>query len=77
MVQAEVNGLCEVTRLTIDPMLIERGEREMLEDLIPAAINQAIAKAKELHVEMAKSATKDLPISLPGLEEALSKLVGR
>ena len=67
--------LNEVLRVKIDPLLIERGEREMLESLLPGAINQAFAKAKELHVEMAKSATKDLP--LPGLEDALSKLMGK
>ena len=72
MVEVEVNGLCEVLRVKIDPLLVER---EMLEGLLPGAINQAFAKAKELHVEMAKSATKELP--LPGLEEALSKLMGR
>lgn len=75
MVQVEVNGVGEVLRVKVDPLLFERGEREMIEDLLPAAINQALAKAKELHVELAKSATKDLP--LPGLDEALAKLMGR
>jgi DNA-binding YbaB/EbfC family protein len=71
MVEVEVNGLCEVLRVKIDPLV----EREMIEGLLPGAINQAFAKAKELHVEMAKTATKDLP--LPGLEDALSKLMGK
>jgi DNA-binding YbaB/EbfC family protein len=71
MVEVEVNGLCEVLRVKIDPLV----DREMLEGLLPGAINQAFAKAKELHVEMAKTVTKDLP--LPGLEDALSKLMGK
>ena len=75
MVTVEVNGLCEVVRVKIDPMLLERGELDMIEGLLPAAVNQAISKAKELHVDMAKSATKDIP--MPGLEEALSKLMGK
>jgi DNA-binding YbaB/EbfC family protein len=75
MVEVEVNGLCEVLRVKIDPLLVERGEREMLESLLPGAINQAFSKAKELHVELAKSATKDLP--LPGFEDVLSKLMGK
>lgn len=75
LVQVEVNGLGEVLRVKIDPVLMQGGEREMVEDLLPAAINQAVAKAKELYLDLAKSATKDLP--LPGLEDMLSKFVGR
>jgi DNA-binding YbaB/EbfC family protein len=72
LVEVEVNGLCEVLRVKLDPELIRRQDSEMVEDLLPAAINQALRKARELHVEMAKSATKDF--SIPGLEEALSRL---
>jgi DNA-binding YbaB/EbfC family protein len=72
MVEVEVNGLCEVLRVKIDPVLLQGQEHEMVEDLLPAAINQAFNKAKELHLDLAKSATKD--ISFPGLEEALSRL---
>jgi DNA-binding YbaB/EbfC family protein len=72
MVEVEVNGLGEVLRLTIDPVLVERGEREMIEDLVPAAVNQALAKAKKLHVEAMQAMTKDLDV--PGLNEAISQL---
>jgi DNA-binding YbaB/EbfC family protein len=71
MVQAEVNGLGEVLRLTIDPALTDR---EMIEDLVPAAVNQALAKAKELHVAAMQSLTSD--IDVPGLQEALSQVTG-
>ena len=74
MVEAEVNGLGEVLRLTIDPQLVERGEREMIEDLVPAAVNQALAKAKQLHVEAMQSMTRDLDV--PGLNEAIAQLTG-
>lgn len=73
MVEVEANGLGEVVAVRLDPTLVQRGEREMLEDLLPAAINQALMKAKELHMEMAKSATEGL--SLPDLNEALSKIM--
>ena len=72
MVEVEVNGLGEVLRLTIDPQLVERGEREMIEDLVPAAVNQALAKAKQLHVEAMQSMTRDLDV--PGLNEAIAQL---
>ena len=54
MVEAEVDGLGQVFRVTLDPALVERKDREMIEDLIPAAINIAVAKSKELHAEVIK-----------------------
>ena len=74
MVEVEVNGLGEVLRLSIDPSLVERGEREMIEDLVPAAMNQALAKSKQLHVEAMQSMTEGL--NLPGLSEAISQITG-
>lgn len=71
MVQVEVNGLGEVLRLTIDPALTDR---EMIEDLVPAATNQALAKAKQLHVEAMQTLTADLDI--PGLNEGLAQMTG-
>ncbi len=73
MVEVEANGLGEILSVKIEPGLVERGEREMIEDLLPAAINQALSKSKDLHLSLAKSATDGL--SLPGLEEALSKII--
>ncbi len=72
MVEVEVNGLGEVLRVKIDPALVARGDREMIEDLIPAAVNQAVSKARQLHLEAFQSATSDL--NLPGLEEMLAQL---
>ena len=74
MVEVEVNGLGQVLRVTLDPALVERRDREMLEDLIPAATNQALAKAKELHADVIRGVAGGLEI--PGLEEAISKATG-
>ncbi len=70
MVEVEVNGLGQILRLTIDPSLVEMKDRELLEDLIPAAANQALAKAKELHGEVIKELAGGM--NLPGLDEALA-----
>lgn len=72
MVEVEANGLGEVLRVKIDPTLVESGEREMIEDLLPAAVNQALAKAKQLHMEEIRSMTGGM--DLPGLDEAFSQL---
>jgi DNA-binding YbaB/EbfC family protein len=74
MVEVEVNGLGDVLRVTIDPKLVSAGEREMIEDLLAPAINQAIAKSRELHVELMQSMTQGIDLS--GLGEAISKYTG-
>ncbi len=63
MIEVEVNGLNQVLRVSIDPTLIERKDKEMLEDLLPAAINQAIEKSKEQYGEIMKSMTGGMDLS--------------
>ncbi|MFP6658679.1 MAG: YbaB/EbfC family nucleoid-associated protein [Pirellulales bacterium] len=74
LVEAEVNGLGEVISVRIDSTLIEKQDRELIEDLVPAAINQAQAKAKEQHAETIKGLTGGM--NLPGLDEVLGSLGG-
>ena len=72
MVEVEVNGLGEVLEVRIDDAVMS--DKEMLLDLLPAAINQASAKAKQLHMESVKSMTDGL--NVPGLDDAISQLSG-
>lgn len=44
MVKATVSGRGDLRRLSIDPSLVVAGEKEILEDLIIAAVNDARAK---------------------------------
>jgi DNA-binding YbaB/EbfC family protein len=74
LVEVEVNGLAEVLSVRIDPSLVEKGEREMIEDLLPAAFRAAQQKARELHAAALQSLTGGA--TLPGLQEALSQLTG-
>jgi DNA-binding YbaB/EbfC family protein len=74
MVQVEINGGLEILHCKIDPQLVSQGDRELLEDLIVAAVNQAIAKGKELHAAALKEITGGL--QLPGMQEALEKISG-
>jgi hypothetical protein len=74
MVEIEVNGLHEVLGCRIDPQLVANGDRELLEDLVATAANQALAKAQQLHAEAMQSITGDL--NMPGLNEAMGKLLG-
>ncbi|MAV35414.1 MAG: YbaB/EbfC family nucleoid-associated protein [Planctomycetaceae bacterium] len=74
MIEIEANGLGEVVKVHIDPTLMQKGDAEMIEDLLPAAINQTQAKAKQLHMDAVKSLTDGL--NLPGLNEALARFTG-
>ncbi len=74
MVEIELNGLMEVLRCSIDPTLVEQGDRELIEDLVTAAVNQAITKGKQLHADAMKDVTGGLEI--PGIQEAMAKLTG-
>ncbi len=74
MVTVEVNGLNEVLACRIDPQLIDSGDRELIEDLVASAVNQALTKAKELHAEAMQSLTGGM--QMPGLDEAMKKMMG-
>ena len=74
MVSVEVNGMCEVLSCRIDPSLLKPEDQEMVEDLVVAAVNQAIAKAKDLHSEAIQRVTGGLPI--PGLKDLLDQSKG-
>lgn len=72
--QVDANGLSEVLQVRIDPSLLKDSEREVLEDLLAAAVNQALAKAKQLHVDAVKSMATGLDV--PGLSDALNEVTG-
>ncbi len=72
MVEVEVNGLLDVLRCRIDDQLVGQGDRELLEDLVAAAVNQAVSRGRQLHAEAMKEMTGGL--ELPGLQEMLAKI---
>ncbi|QDS88161.1 Nucleoid-associated protein [Rosistilla ulvae] len=74
MVTVEMNGAGEVTAVRIEQELMAQGDRELIEDLLPGAINDASAKAKALQAESMQGLTGG--ISLPGMEAALAKFTG-
>lgn len=72
MVVIEVNGKQDVINCEIDTVLIEGGDREMLEDLVVSAMNDALAKSRDVAAESMKEAAGGL--NIPGLEAAMSQL---
>jgi len=65
MVTAIVNGRQELVGVRIDPQVVDPSDVEMLEDLIVAAVSEALARASEIAAEEMKKLTGGL--SLPGL----------
>lgn len=72
LIEVDANGLGEALAVRIDPSLIAKQDRELLEDLLPAAINAAQQKAKELHAESMQSLAGGM--NIPGLSDALGGL---
>jgi nucleoid-associated protein EbfC len=65
LVRVSMNGRFEVTRLEIDPRAVDPAEKALLEDLVAAAVNAAVEKARvaaDAHVEKATGGIK-----IPGI----------
>ncbi len=70
MVKVRVNGRMEMLACTLSEEAMKLNDRELLEDLIKAAVNQAIDKARQqVAEETAKmAASMGLPVAgMPGL----------
>jgi DNA-binding YbaB/EbfC family protein len=71
MVKATVNGRFEVQHVTLSDDVMKMNDKEMLEDLIASAVNQALKKVRErVADETGKMATElGVPpgMNLPGL----------
>ncbi|MCK5192430.1 MAG: YbaB/EbfC family nucleoid-associated protein [Desulfobulbaceae bacterium] len=67
MVSATVNGKFEVVSLQIEKEAVDPDDPVMLQDLVMAAINDAMKKAREMsQAEMAKL-TGGMGLNIPGL----------
>ena len=65
MVNIVMNGKQEILSIRIEPEVINQEDVEMLQDLIAAAVNEAIRKSQEIMAEEMKKITGGLGI--PGL----------
>lgn len=65
MVTAEVNGKKEVLKITIDPEAVDPDDVEMLEDLVTAAVNEALGQATKTMEDKMGALTGGL--NIPGL----------
>jgi len=68
MVTVVVSGKQELVSIRIEPEVIDRDDREMLQDLIMAAVNDGLTRAKNMVNEEMGKLTKGLNLpNIPGL----------
>lgn len=67
MVKAVANGRQQLVALTIEPSIIEDRDIPMLQDLVVAAVNQAMAKAAELAQQEMGKVTGQMNLNLGGM----------
>jgi DNA-binding YbaB/EbfC family protein len=68
LVRATVNGRKEVQLIEIDESLIKPEDKEMIQDLVVAAINKAMAEVEILAKEELKKSTEGVLPNIPGLD---------
>ena len=66
MVTAQASGELRIVRVEIDPQLLAGGDRELLQDLLAAAVNDALSKAQRMVQEEMQRAAGGLQVPLPG-----------
>lgn len=65
MVQVQATGKGELISITIEDVLVNSEEKEMLQDLVAAAVNDALRKSRELAKQEMASLTGG--VQIPGL----------
>ncbi|HNP19975.1 MAG TPA: YbaB/EbfC family nucleoid-associated protein [Fulvivirga sp.] len=68
MVSATVNGKKELVSLSIDDSLMKIEDKEMLQDLVIAAVNKATAEVEILAKDEIKKSTDGMIPNIPGLD---------
>lgn len=70
MIKATANGNNEIISIEIDPQVINKDEKDILEDLVVAAVNKALESAQKMSEEELQKITKGMippGMNIPGL----------
>ncbi len=68
MVEAEVNGLKQLIRIKIDDSLVKPEDKEVLQDLVVAAVNKALEEVELKAKDELKRSTEGLLPNIPGMD---------
>jgi nucleoid-associated protein EbfC len=65
MVSVTANGAMEIVRVVINPEAVKSGDVDILQDVVLAASNDALKKARQMMADQMKSVTGGM--NIPGL----------
>lgn len=68
LVKAKANGKHQVLSIEVDASLLKIEDKDMLQDLVVAAVNKALTEADERGKEEVKKATEGLIPNIPGMD---------
>ncbi len=68
MVTAEVNGKKEVISINIDPSIVNVDDKQLMQDLVVAAVNMALTNVDEKAKEHLKKSTEGVMPNIPGMD---------
>lgn len=68
MVKVTVNANRQVLKIDVDPELVSKEDKEMMEDLIAAAVNVALEKAEDTAREEISRVSSGIMPNIPGFD---------
>ncbi len=69
LVTVVASGTGEIISVQIDPSLFQQQDQEMIQDLLPAAINDALVKGREMNA----AALQEITGGMPGLGDMMNR----